>query len=62
MEQRWLSVQAAAQYLSVTVFTVRDAAWRGELAYIKAGKRWVFDRLDLDKFMESRKRKEPAFS
>jgi len=61
MDRRWLTVEQAAEYLCVAVYTVRDAVWSGRLAAAKLGKRLVYDRADLDKFAESQKRLEPAF-
>ena len=61
MEKRWLTVQESARYLSVSVFCVRDAIWGGSLPFVKAGKRFIIDRLDLDRWAESRKQIELAF-
>jgi excisionase family DNA binding protein len=61
VDKRWVTVEEAARYLSVTVFTIRNAAWSGELPFIRAGKRNIFDRIDLDRWAESRKQLEPAF-
>lgn len=61
MSKRWLGVAEAAQYLSVTVFTIRNAAWSGELPFVRAGKRNIFDVKDLDRWAEMRKQLEPAF-
>lgn len=58
MDQRWLSVKDAATYLSVRPYTIRDFVWRGELPYVRMGKRFVFDRADLDRLAESRKQRE----
>jgi hypothetical protein len=35
--------------------TLRDVAFRGELAVVKVGRRWYFDRRDLVKFIDSHK-------
>jgi excisionase family DNA binding protein len=59
--RRWLTVEQAANYLSVVPYTIRSAVWGGELAAAKLGNRLVFDRSDLDKWAESKKRLEPAF-
>ena len=59
--KRWLTVEQAADYLSVTVFTIRNAAWGGELPFVRAGKRNIFDLRDLDTWAERRKEIEPAF-
>jgi excisionase family DNA binding protein len=61
MAKRWLNVEEAARYLSVAVYTVRDAAWSGELPFVRAGKRNIFDVHDLDAWAERRKQLEPTF-
>jgi excisionase family DNA binding protein len=61
VDKRWVTVEEAARYLSVTVFTIRNAAWGGELPFVRAGKRNIFDVLDLDRWAERRKEIEPAF-
>jgi excisionase family DNA binding protein len=61
VDKRWVTVEEAARYLSVTVFTIRNAAWGGELPFVRAGKRNIFDRNDLDRWAENRKQLEPAF-
>jgi excisionase family DNA binding protein len=59
--KRWLSIPEAAAYLSVVAYTIRSAIWSGELLYIRAGKRIIVDRTDLDRWFESRKQLEGAF-
>jgi excisionase family DNA binding protein len=62
MEQRrWYTVADAATYLSVSRYAIRDAVWQGILPYVRMGKRFIFDRHDLDRWAESKKRLEPAF-
>lgn len=61
MEKRWLTVKEAANYLSVTAFCIRNAIWGGELPFVKAGKRFILDTKDLDRWAEARKFLEPAF-
>jgi len=58
--KRWLNVNEAAAYLSVTVYTIRDGVWSGGLPFVRAGKRFVFDQQDLDRWAEMRKEIEPA--
>jgi excisionase family DNA binding protein len=53
---RMLNVKGAAVYLGATVWFVRSLAWGGELPTLKFGKRLVFDRADLDAYIEKRKR------
>jgi excisionase family DNA binding protein len=52
---RGLGIHEAAQYLSVTVCFVRALITTGEIPYVIAGKRFILDRLDLDRWLESRK-------
>ena len=59
--KRWMTVKEAAAYLSVAVYTIRDAVWSGGLPFVRAGKRFVFDQQDLDRWAEMRKEIEPAF-
>lgn len=55
LEPKLLTVQAAARYLSATPWFVRTLAWERAVPFVKLGKRLLFDRADLDKFVESRK-------
>lgn len=52
---RLLCVKAAAQYLGATVWAVRCLAWNAEVASVKIGGRLLFDRTDLDKFIDCQK-------
>ncbi|HXN24588.1 MAG TPA: helix-turn-helix domain-containing protein [Candidatus Dormibacteraeota bacterium] len=60
--KRWFTTAEAAAYLSVAVHAVRDAVWSGHLPYVRAGKRFIFDRTDLDGWAEARKVREPGLS
>ena len=53
--RRLLSVKEAAAYLSVSVWTVRGLGWSGEIPEVKIGRRVLFDREDLDRFIERSK-------
>ena len=50
-----LSIKDAAKYLGSSVWFVRDQVWSKRLPKIMFGNRLVFDRQDLDKFIESQK-------
>jgi excisionase family DNA binding protein len=52
---RLLDVEAAADYLGVSVWTVRDLVERGSLSRVAlpAVRRLLFDRCDLDGLIES---------
>jgi excisionase family DNA binding protein len=52
---RLLTVEAAAEYLSTTVWQVRTLGWERRLPTIKLGNRFLFDRADLDRFIENLK-------
>lgn len=55
VQPRLLTVQQAAQYLSSTPWFVRSLHWDRKVRGIKMGKRLVFDRTDLDAYIEQRK-------
>jgi len=52
---RLLDAKTAALALGLPYCTLRDVAFRGELAVVKVGRRWYFDRRDLVKFIDSHK-------
>lgn len=54
---RCLATKAAAEYLGVSVWTLRNHVHEGRLSYIPGGK-WRFDREDLDRFVVESKEKE----
>jgi excisionase family DNA binding protein len=49
---RCLGVKEAALYLGATVWAIRSLAWEGKVPFIRLGQRLLFDRQDLDKFIE----------
>ena len=50
-----LSVKEAAKYLGSTVWFVREQVWSKRLPKLMFGNRLVFDRVDLDRFIERAK-------
>jgi excisionase family DNA binding protein len=50
-----LTVKDAARYLGCTEWYVRTLVWEKKLSHLVFGKRYVFDRADLDAFVESQK-------
>ncbi len=52
---RLLTVNESATYLGCAVWFVRTLAWNRVVPYLKLGKRIVFDRADLDAFVEKQK-------
>jgi excisionase family DNA binding protein len=55
---RLFTIAAAAEYLSTTVWQIRTLGWERRIPVIKLGNRYLFDRADLDRFVESQK--QPA--
>jgi excisionase family DNA binding protein len=53
--QRLLRVPQAAAYLNCSVWAVRDLLRRAKLGKIRLGKKFLIDRLDLDRFIEQEK-------
>jgi excisionase family DNA binding protein len=51
-ESRWLRLEQAAHYASVSKHFVKQLLRKRELIPIKAGKYFLIDRLDLDKYLE----------
>ncbi len=54
-EPRLLTVKAAAAYLSATIWFVRTLAWEKRVPFLHFGNRILFDRADLDRYIESQK-------
>jgi excisionase family DNA binding protein len=50
-QSRLLAQEAAARYLSVSKWTVRDLLFRGDLPYVKIGRRLLIDVQDLDAYI-----------
>ncbi|HEY4776225.1 MAG TPA: excisionase family DNA-binding protein [Candidatus Acidoferrales bacterium] len=53
---RLLSKKDAAIYLGCTFWALRDVVWAGELKAIRIGKRDCIDRVDLNAWVEKRKK------
>jgi excisionase family DNA binding protein len=56
VEPRLLRVKEAATYLSCTVWFIRSLAWNRAVPHVVFGKRILFDRADLDRYLESQKK------
>ena len=54
--RRLLSVEDASAYLGISRWTMRGLGWNGEIPQVKIGRRVLFDRRDLDAFVERSKR------
>lgn len=53
---RLLNIKETATYLGATIWQVRTLVWKKELRALRMGHRQVFDRADLDEFVERLKR------
>jgi excisionase family DNA binding protein len=49
---RLLNVQEASLYLAFTVAAVRQLQWSRAVPFLKIGKRVLFDRSDLDRYVD----------
>ncbi|HXH91336.1 MAG TPA: helix-turn-helix domain-containing protein [Thermoanaerobaculia bacterium] len=54
-EPRLISAKAAAQYLGIPYTSLRERVFAGEIPVVKVGRSWYFERVDLDRFVESHK-------
>ena len=61
--QRWFTVDQAAEYLQCSSQTIRSAMHRGEIraSNLRDGSPYLIDRIDLDRFLERRKRVLPPY-
>ncbi len=53
---RLLTIQQSASYLGTTVWAIRSLVWNRQVPSIRIGKRILFDKIDLDAYVESRKK------
>lgn len=59
-QKRWMDVKTAAGHLGVTVSFVRALLWDGEVPFVRAGKRFIVDRIDLDAWAMRKKERNVA--
>jgi excisionase family DNA binding protein len=55
IQPRLLNIEDASAYLSTTVWAMRKLAWSKEVPHVRLGTRILFDRLDLDSFINRAK-------
>ncbi|NKE71265.1 helix-turn-helix domain-containing protein [Candidatus Manganitrophus noduliformans] len=53
--KRLYTIPEAAVYLGRSIWSVRELIWRGDLPYIKVGRRVHLDVKDLDAFVDQHK-------
>jgi hypothetical protein len=51
-QPRLLNVQQSAIYLACTVAAVRQLQWSRAVPFLRIGKRILFDRVDLDRYVD----------
>ncbi len=56
--RRLLNVKHAAEYLGgISLWTMRGLGWSGQVPEVRVGRRVLYDRQDLDRFIEASKRR-----
>lgn len=55
IEKRLFNIKETAHYLGRTSSAIRHMVWRGEIPYVRLGKRVFFDILDLEQWIASHK-------
>jgi excisionase family DNA binding protein len=58
---RLLSLDDAAFYVGLSYWGLRGMLHNGDLPYVRAGRRLLVDRQDLDRWIEAHKTKEEPF-
>jgi hypothetical protein len=55
---RLLPLKAAAAFLGLTPWALRERAWAGQIPVVTwpGGRKWFFDTVDLEKFIQQHKR------
>ncbi len=53
---RLLRVKEAAAYLSTTPWFIRSLVWAKSIPHVRLGKRILFDRADLDRYVDQQKK------
>ena len=60
LTRRLYDIQAVAAYLGIPPHTVREMIWRGDLPYVRLGRRQYLDIKDVDALIEGNKMREGA--
>jgi excisionase family DNA binding protein len=51
-EYRWLRIEQAADYISVTITAMKAVVRKGDIPHIKVGRRYLIDRRAIDAYLE----------
>jgi len=57
MEKRYFSISEASEYLTITRVTLYRLVKQGEIPSYKIGGRRIFDKIELDKWVHSKRDK-----
>ncbi len=60
LPRRLYDIKAVAGYLGISPWTVREMIWRGDLPYVRLGRRQYLDIKDVDALIEGNKMREGA--
>jgi hypothetical protein len=55
LQPRLIGIRAASAYLSCTIWAVRTLVWNRQVASLKIGNKILFDRKDLDAYIDAQK-------
>ena len=58
LPRRLYDLESIRIYLGIPIHTVREIIWRGDLPYVKIGRRQYVDLRDVDQFIEQSKTRE----
>ena len=58
LPRRLYDIEAVGAYLGIPPWTVREMIWRGDLPYVKIGRRQYLDIRDVDQFIDQAKTRE----
>ena len=58
LSRRLYDLEAISDYLGIPVHTIRELLWRGDLAYVRIGRRQYVDLKDVDGLVEQNKVRE----
>jgi excisionase family DNA binding protein len=51
-EHRWLRIEQAAEYVSVTVTAIKAVVRKGVIPHVRFGRRYLIDRRAIDAYLE----------
>ena len=58
LPRRLYDINAVGAYLGIPTWTVREMIWRGDLPYVRIGRRQYLDIRDVDQFIDQAKTRE----